>query len=250
MKVFKRIAAQISFFTIIPSVKASLEETAEMSFLAPLVVGIITSIIDFLVIFITHPFLGKYSLLLLLPTVEIIRGFHHLDGLLDFGDAIMIRDYNKRLKALHDVEVGSGGIGLLMVYLSLFLLAILSSHDRISYFSLLISETESRALGILLLSLMKPMEESYLGKIFHEKLNKPWKVTIVLLQIILLGNVEILMGFVILFAIFYLLGLKVLRGSSGDLAGAVITLSFPIFLLIAEKNCYPFFILLYSLILH
>jgi len=249
MKVFKEIIAQISFFTIIPSVKASLEEVAEMSFLSPLVVGLITSVIDFLVLFITYPLLGKLSFLLLIPTVEIIRGFHHLDGLLDFGDAIMVRDYNKRLKALHDVEVGSGGIGMLIVYLSIFLLAVLSS-SRICYSPLLISEVESRALGIFLLSLMKPMEGSYMGKLFHERLNKPWKILAVIVQIVLLGNVETLIGLAILSLIFYSLGMKILRGSSGDFVGAVITLSFPIFLLIAEKNCYPFFTLLYSLTLH
>jgi len=249
MKVFKGIVAQISFFTIIPSVKASLEDTADMSFLAPLIVGVVTSMIDFLIVFLAYPFLGKYSLFLLLPTVEIIRGFHHLDGLLDFGDAIMVRDYDKRLKALHDVEVGSGGIGLLLVYLSLFLLAIFSSN-RVSYFPLLISEVESRSLGILLLSLMNPMEGSYMGKVFHDKLNKHWKVLIIILQVILLGNVETMIGLVVLFAIFYLLGFKILRGVSGDFVGAVITLSFPIFLLVAERNCYPFFISLYSLTLH
>ena len=249
MKVFKEIAAQISFFTIIPSVKASLEEVAEMSFLSPIIVGLITSAIDFLILFLTYPFLGKLSFLLLIPTVEIIRGFHHLDGLLDFGDAIMVRDYSKRLKVLHDVEVGSGGIGMLIVYLSLFLLAVLSLN-KISYFPLLISETESRALGIFLLSLMKPMEGSYMGKLFHERLNKPWKILVIVVQIVLLGNVEILISFILLSLIFYLLGMKTLNGSSGDFVGAIITLSFPIFLLVSERNCYPFFISLYSLILH
>lgn len=247
MKVFKRILAQISFFTIIPSVKASLEETAEMSYLSPIIVGIITSLIDYVVIFITYPLLNKYSFLLLIPTVEILRGFHHLDGLLDVGDALMVRDYNKRLKALHDVEVGSGGIGLLIVYLSLFFLAVLSTTS-LSYTPLLEAEVESRALGILLLSTMAPMEGSFMGKIFHERLNKRWKIVLLLAQIVSLGNLQTLLTFIILFVLYYYMGIKVLRGVSGDLIGAVITLSFPIFLLVAERSCYPYFISLFSLI--
>lgn len=246
MKIFKEIAAQISFFTIIPSVKVTLEETAEMSFLAPIIVGLVTSLIDFIVIFLGFKFLGSYSAILLIPTVEIIRGFHHLDGLLDFGDAVMVRDYSKRIKALHDVEVGSGGIGLLLVYISLFLIATLSVKKPL-YFPLLIAEVQSRALGILLLSIMKPMEESYMGKIFHEKLKSTPKIIILLLQAILFGNFIILISFLVLLLLFYVIGIRILRGSSGDFVGAVITLSFPIFLMIAERGCYPFFYSLLSL---
>ncbi|MBP1357746.1 MAG: adenosylcobinamide-GDP ribazoletransferase [Sulfolobus sp.] len=102
--------------------------------------------------------------------------------------------------------------------------------------------------GILLLSTMAPMEGSFMGKIFHERLNKRWKIVILLAQIVLLGNPQILLTFIILFVLYYYMGIKVLRGVSGDLIGAIITLSFPILLLVAERGCYPYFISLFSLI--
>ncbi|BFH72742.1 adenosylcobinamide-GDP ribazoletransferase [Sulfurisphaera javensis] len=247
MKVFKEIASQISFFTIIPSVKATLEETANMAFISPILVGLVTALIDYTVLYVSIKVLGNYGFILLIPTVEIIRGFHHLDGLLDFGDALMTKDYNKRLKALHDVEVGAGGIGLFLVYLSLFLSVILSMKN-LSFFPLLIAEVESRGLGILILSIMKPMEGSYMGRVFHERLNNKWKIISLLIQIALIGNILVIISFLFLFLLFYFLGYKTLKGSSGDLVGAIITLSFPLFLLIAERSCYPFFISLFYLI--
>lgn len=242
MKIFKGILAQISFFTIIPSVKASLEEIAEYSFLSPMVVGVLTAFLDFIFLWLISPFF-KYPLLLLFPFVEIIRGFHHLDGLLDFGDALMAKDYNKRIKALHDVEIGTGGIGMLLLYVALFL-AFSLSYTSISFYGLLIAEVESRVLGLLLLALMKPIEVSYLGKVFHEKLKNWWSMTILALQSILFGNILVLISFIFLFLLFYFLGYSTLKGSSGDFVGAVITLSFPIFLILSERSCYPFFTLL------
>ncbi|BFI76126.1 adenosylcobinamide-GDP ribazoletransferase [Sulfurisphaera ohwakuensis] len=247
MKIFKKIASQISFFTIIPSTKATLEEVASASFISPIIVGVITALIDYSVVSVTSKVLGNVAFLLLLPTVEIIRGFHHLDGLLDFGDALMAKDYNKKIKALHDVEVGAGGIGLLLVYVSIFL-TVLLSIKTLSFYSLLIAEVESRALGILLLAIMPPIEISYMGKIFHNNLNNKWKILSIIVEVVLFGNPYILISFVILLLFFYFLGYSTLRGSSGDFIGAVITLSFPIFLLIAERRCYLFFTSLFSLI--
>jgi len=64
--------------------------------------------------------------IVLLGVVELLRGFNHLDGLLDLGDALMIKgDRERKIKALKDVEIGSGGIGLLLVYLSIQIVALL-----------------------------------------------------------------------------------------------------------------------------
>jgi adenosylcobinamide-GDP ribazoletransferase len=42
----------------------------------------------------------------------VLSGFHHFDGLLDLGDALMVSgDREKRIKALTDRQVGTGGIG-------------------------------------------------------------------------------------------------------------------------------------------
>jgi adenosylcobinamide-GDP ribazoletransferase len=48
-----------------------------------------------------------------LSTALIVTGFHHLDGLLDFGDGLMAHgSREKRVAALTDRSIGAGGIGL------------------------------------------------------------------------------------------------------------------------------------------
>ncbi|MDD1677835.1 MAG: adenosylcobinamide-GDP ribazoletransferase [Methanomicrobiales archaeon] len=48
-----------------------------------------------------------------LALVLVVSGFHHFDGLLDLGDALMAQgDREKRIRALTDRQVGAGGIGI------------------------------------------------------------------------------------------------------------------------------------------
>ncbi|MDT7875327.1 adenosylcobinamide-GDP ribazoletransferase [Sulfolobaceae archaeon RB850M] len=241
MRVLKGILAQISFFTIIPSVRnVTLEEIANYAFLSPFIVGFITGVIDYFFLKITYHILGTTAFLLLIPEVEIIRGFHHLDGLLDLGDALMIRDYEKRLKALHDVQIGAGGIGLLLVYVTLFIVAVLNFN--LSIWPLISAEILSRVDAILLLGTIKPIRESYLGKVFHERIGRKWVITLILSVFFFPLSIFFFLLFLATLAVYSLIALKVLRGSSGDLAGAVITLSFPIYLLGLEKSCSYYFI--------
>ncbi|BDC19572.1 adenosylcobinamide-GDP ribazoletransferase [Acidianus sp. HS-5] len=242
MKALKGVLSQLSFFTIIPSTNASLEDIATYSFISPIFVGLVTGVIDFAAYFSLFHLLSYSSRFGIIITVEVIRGFNHLDGLLDFGDAVMIKgDYEKRLKALKDVAVGSGGIGLAIVYFSLFLISLCNfpSPSLKTLLILISAEVLSRDLGILILSLLKPMESSYLGKLFHSKLNKrKFIILIEALPFFVFSPLSVVF-FLILFVFFYKIGDTVLRGSSGDLIGAIITLSFPLFLLIERLFSFP-----------
>jgi len=249
MKIFKAILAQLSFFTIIPSISAPLEEIARFSFTAPLIVGVFTGVLDFIFLYIFHFFLGNTVFLLLIPFVEIIRGFHHLDGLLDYGDALMVKDYQKKLKVLHDVQTGSGAIGLLLVYVTIFAVATLNL--KLSVFTLLSAEVLSRASAISILALLPPIEGSFLAKVFYDKLNgKWWKFILIQLEALLFSSLPLLLAYLLLTVFFFVLCKRTLKGSSGDYVGFVITLSFPIYLLVAEKLCCQFSILQLLLILH
>ena len=49
---------------------------------------------------------------LVLVVLELLTGFHHMDGLLDFSDAAMARgDTKKRLEIMHDMFTGAGAVG-------------------------------------------------------------------------------------------------------------------------------------------
>ncbi len=238
--------AELSFFTILPSIKSDLETIAKYSFLAPIFVGLITGIIDFAFYFMLWNIIGFLSKFLLFAIVEVVRGFNHLDGLLDISDGLMVKgNMERRIKAMKDVEVGSGGIGASLVYFSIMLVALLDlqSPSLYSFLVLISSEIACRSLGLLILSTLKPMENSYLGKIFNNYLSN--KYILLLVQTIPFILIIPLVLYVVFYLIFYYIGKISFHGSSGDLTGFVITLSFPLFLLANEKFCYLFSLLHY-----
>jgi adenosylcobinamide-GDP ribazoletransferase len=62
----------------------------------------------------------------------LVTGFHHFDGLLDFGDGIMAHGTReKRVAALTDRAIGAGGVGLGLT-VTLVAFAALSSVPRVS----------------------------------------------------------------------------------------------------------------------
>ena len=79
-----------------------------------------------------------------LAAALLVTGFHHLDGLLDFGDGLMAHgSREKRVAALTDRAVGAGGLGLgIMVTLVAF--AALSSAPS-AWVAILAGEVLARA---------------------------------------------------------------------------------------------------------
>ena len=62
----------------------------------------------------------------------LVTGFHHLDGLLDFGDGLMAHgSREKRVAALADRAIGAGGIGLGLI-VTLLAFAALSSVPSVA----------------------------------------------------------------------------------------------------------------------
>ncbi len=57
---------------------------------------------------------------LTLSVLEIFIGFHHMDGLFDFGDGVMANgSKNKKIGAMRDQNIGTGGLVLgIMVFLA------------------------------------------------------------------------------------------------------------------------------------
>ena len=81
-------------------------------FLSPivgLIVGAIAGAIGFGADFILPELICGF---LVLVVLQILTGFHHLDGLLDFSDAAMARgDTKRRLEVMHDMFTGAAAVG-------------------------------------------------------------------------------------------------------------------------------------------
>ncbi len=222
------VKSQLAFFTVVP-VKASFEDAVRYSAFAPLIVGPIAALLDF-GSFYSLSLLSPLAVVATLAVIEAFRGFNHLDGLLDFGDALMVKGTREdKIRALKDVQVGAGGMGLFLVYLVLSIAALTSA--RADFLLFLSVESLSRALGIAIAYYSKHMPESSMGRAFKEgAIVKP----LVLVWVVLFGSPLQWATFLLMFYAFRTYSERAFGGVNGDVSGAAITLSTPLHMIAQE----------------
>ncbi len=108
----------VSFSTILPlNVHSTIQEMARFTSIWPIIggfIGIIAGCFGWLLLYGLHlsPLLSAalvYSLAIGLT------GFHHLDGLVDFGDGLMAHgDPRRKIEIMRDKRIGTGGLALLL----------------------------------------------------------------------------------------------------------------------------------------
>lgn len=153
--------ALVSFFTIIPSKNSSLEQAARLVYLLPLV-GLVTGLPGAAVILLAHTGPPGVAATLALGAVLLMAGFHHTDGVLDAGDALMVRGTPaRRREVLKDARVGVGGIGaLFLVYAPALaaLIALAGTSPTRAALALLAGEVAARSVMLLVMAFGKPAE--------------------------------------------------------------------------------------------
>ncbi len=108
----KGLKGLFGFLTIVPLGMESIEAVSKYFFLCPLV-GLIIGLVAGAVGFVSDIFLPRLiSGFLVLVSLQLLTGFHHLDGLLDLSDAAMARgDTKRRLEVMHDMFTGAAAVG-------------------------------------------------------------------------------------------------------------------------------------------
>jgi adenosylcobinamide-GDP ribazoletransferase len=116
--VIKGLKALFSFLTIVPVGMESVEAASKQFFLCPLV-GLMIGAVAGAVGFVSNFFLPNLiSGFFVLVSVQLLTGFHHLDGLLDFSDAAMARgDSKRRLEVMHDMFTGAAAVAVGVIIL-------------------------------------------------------------------------------------------------------------------------------------
>jgi adenosylcobinamide-GDP ribazoletransferase len=103
----------IGFFTILPVGMEPIEATAEAFFLCPLIalmIGFITGVVGCISNVLLPTSISGF---IVLASMQILIGFHHFDGLLDFSDAAMVRaGPEKRLEVMHDKFTGAAAVAV------------------------------------------------------------------------------------------------------------------------------------------
>jgi adenosylcobinamide-GDP ribazoletransferase len=118
--IIKGLKALFGFLTIVPVGMESIEAVSKYFFLCPLV-GLAIGLVAGAVGFASNIFLPDLiSGFLVLLSIQILTGFHHLDGLLDLSDAAMARgDSKRRLEVMHDMYTGAAAVAAGFIVLAL-----------------------------------------------------------------------------------------------------------------------------------
>ena len=153
--------ALLSFFTVLPVRPASLEGAARAAHLLPLV-GLFTGTVGAALLLLAYVLPASVAAVLALGGVLLAAGFHHADGVLDVGDALMIRgDPARRRSVLKDARVGIGGLGALcLVYVpaAAALAALAESSPLLAASTLFAAEVGARSAMLFVLLFGSPAE--------------------------------------------------------------------------------------------
>ena len=168
--------ALLAFFTVYPVSGPSLKDAARASHLLPLA-GLFTAAPGVLLLLLAYVLPPSVAAVLALGGVLLAAGFHHADGVLDAGDALMVRgDASRRRAVLKDARVGIGGLGaLFLIYApTAAALAALAEVSPIRAAVFLVAgEISARSAMLLMMALGLPAETSSSSVPFVEHLAGP-----------------------------------------------------------------------------
>lgn len=153
----------LSFFTALPLRGGSLEDAARTVYLLPLV-GLVVGFLGGVATLTGYLLPPGVAAALALGVVLLAAGFHHGDGVLDVGDALMVRGApERRREVLRDARVGIGGLGaLFLVYAPALaaLGALVEDSPLVGALAVLAGEVAARSAMLLVLALGEPAEET------------------------------------------------------------------------------------------
>ena len=164
----------ISFSTILPlNIHTTIEEMALFTWIYPIIgvlIGIIVGAFGFLVVDLFH--LPRLIAAALIYSFSIwFTGFHHLDGLIDFGDGMMVHGSpEKKIAVMRDKRIGTGGIAYLFIVGLISFAAIGSSPMVLIFYILLVSEMAAK-MGIVTCATFSKAFPDGTGKPFIESMD-------------------------------------------------------------------------------
>lgn len=124
---------------------------------------------------------------LALSAVLLAAGLHHSDGVLDVGDALMVRgSQSRRREVLKDSRVGIGGIGALFVVYApavAAITALLSASPARAALALLVGEVAARSSMLLLLAFGRPAEPASSSVAFVDALSGARRISALILAL-------------------------------------------------------------------
>lgn len=222
----KALRNAFGFLTIIPAgMDFDTEDVAKSAWLFPVVGGVIAAIAAGLFDIFNNYFSDSISAAVALFALLALTGFHHLDGLLDFGDGLMrVGSAEERRSAMRDVNTGVGGFAfgffvLLLTYVAL-------TETTVMLTGLVIAEASAKFSMVF---------GAFIGKASHEGMGSAFTKTVtvklfllaLLVYLVFLAFLPIETGMMVIAAVavssLFIIGAssKLFGGVSGDIFGAM-----------------------------
>lgn len=221
------IIALLQFTTILPLGKTvSFDAFARKSYLYPIAGYIIGSLAAVPLLLLPLP--SMIRAVLGIGLILLLSGCNHLDGLLDFGDGLMAHgNVEKRIIALTDRTIGTGGIALGLIITLLSIAAVASIAQASSVAAALITAEVCSKWGMVWMTVFgKPFKEGLHSSI--HKQTERWFIipaTLLLIPVCFLKFQIETYIVVFLFCILFTISMNrisnsLFGGVNGDVTGA------------------------------
>lgn len=226
----KSIKNMLSFLTIFPvgMTEDCLNDAAEHMYFFPLIGALLGFLAGIFALALSHVLPSLVVGALTCGFLLLLTGLHHTDGLLDFGDGLMCHGTpEEKIRAMHDVQTGTGGFMLGVITILATALSISQLRNGIILQSLVVSEVSAKLAMVALAWLGKSAHEgmnTYFIKAMHGNHRKMMEALIISLAIAsitlkIVGLITIIMG-LIAASILLFISNKHFRGITGDVMGA------------------------------
>jgi adenosylcobinamide-GDP ribazoletransferase len=184
---YRGIAGLISFSTIIPlNIHTSIAEIARSTWIWPLIGGLIGALVGLVGLGLSLLNLPSFIIAALVYSFAItFTGFHHLDGLIDIGDALMAHgDQYRKIQIMRDPRIGTGGLALFFMVAITTIAAIGSISALNIFFVLFISEIAAKMGLVSCCTISRPLSDGT-GRYFIDAMNIPLMILILVISLII-----------------------------------------------------------------
>jgi adenosylcobinamide-GDP ribazoletransferase len=176
----RSIGGLITFSTILPlNVYTTIEELARVTWIWPIINGIV-GLLAVIIAYIFTAFFHFDALLtatIVYGFLLLINGFNHFDGLMDFGDGVMVHgDPQKKLSIMKDPMTGVGGISTGFIVGTITIAAFCSLINyanavNINLILLIIVAEIAAKIGLTTCCICSSPSTEGIGKFFIENMN-------------------------------------------------------------------------------
>ncbi|MEE9474876.1 MAG: adenosylcobinamide-GDP ribazoletransferase [Candidatus Hydrothermarchaeaceae archaeon] len=222
----KGLKSVLGFLTIIPvGMYFNPRDVARHVWLFPVVGGFIALVAAVLYDLLGYILPAHIAAAFALFALLILTGFHHLDGLLDFGDGAMhVGNAESRRKVMHDVNTGAGGFALGFFVLIITYAAL---AETVSIYPGLIAAEASAKFSMVLGAFVGRAAHDGVGSTFARTVDARLFLLTLFVYLLFLAILPLGKGILVFVAVIVsslsmtVISSRLFGGVSGDVLGAI-----------------------------